>query len=185
MNRRINSTCLQILVLFFLTFIISCSNEKQKENIPLKTDVNEQKLTADLENEISQIMKKALIPGLSIAVIRDGDLLWENNFGVKNIATKDTVTAESIFEAASLSKPVFSYAVMKMVERGELDIDKPLVEYVSDEYIEKNFLGREIEDERFRKITTRMILSHQSGFPNWRRTKPVAFFKPGWLDCGR
>ena len=90
---------------------------------------------ADLESSIPGIMEKALIPGLSIAVIQDGKLYWENGFGVKNYQTQDPVITETVYEAASLSKPVFSYAVMKVIEKGELDLDKPLIEYVSDEHI--------------------------------------------------
>lgn len=135
---------------------------------------------AILESEIPILMHKALIPGLSIALIRDGELLWENSYGVKNMNTKEDVTAETVFEAASLSKPVFAYAVMKLVERGIIDLDAPLLEYVSEEYTEKSFLRRKIKDERFKKITTRMILSHQTGFPNWRRNDSLEFlFEPG------
>lgn len=181
MNRRIYTTCVCILI--FLSLLIihnSCSNEKRVEYKPLNINTDKEKVIVNLERTIPHIMEKALIPGLSIAVIRDGKLFWGNSFGVKNINTQDSVTAETVFEAASQSKPVFSYAVMKMVERGELEIDKPLVEYASDEYIEKYFLGREIVDERFKKITTRMILSHRTGFPNWREQNPLTInFEPG------
>ena len=135
---------------------------------------------ADLESSIPGIMEKALIPGLSIAVIQDGKLYWENGFGVKNYQTQDPITNETVFEAASLSKPVFSYAVMKMLEKGVLDLDKPLIEYVSDDYIEKNFLGEKIDDARFKIITARHVLSHTTGFPNWRGQKPLTIdFDPG------
>ncbi len=125
-------------------------------------------------------MKKAMIPGLSIAVIRDGSILWNKGFGVKNRESKEPVTNETVFEAASFSKPVYAYAVLKLVERGELDLDKPLVEYVTDEYIKKNFLGRDIDDDRFRKITARKVMTHSSGFPNWRGRNPLKInFEPG------
>jgi len=170
MNTHIHIPRSTAFVVLLLLLFSSCSIEKGNESLPIKT----------LESEIPVIMDKALIPGLSIAVIREGKLFWEKAFGVENIETNDPVTAETIFEAASLSKPVFAYAVMKMAERGELDIDKPLVEYVSDQFIENSFLKREIDDDRFRKITTRMILSHQPGFPNWRGNDPLTIkFEPG------
>jgi CubicO group peptidase (beta-lactamase class C family) len=76
-----------------------------------------------------------------------------------------------MFEAASLSKPVFAYAVLKMVERGELDLDAPLSKYLP-AYIEN--------DERLPMITARRVLSHTTGFPNWRPNKTLTInFTPG------
>lgn len=139
------------------------------------------KFIAGLESSIPGIMDKALIPGLSMAVIQDGKLYWENGFGVKNYEIQDPVDNETVYEAASLSKPVFSYAVMKLIENGELDLDKPLTEYVSDEYIEQNFLRRNIDDARFKNITARHVLSHKTGFPNWRGQNPLTIdFDPGY-----
>jgi CubicO group peptidase (beta-lactamase class C family) len=151
-------------------------NSNNTQNIIAKKDG----FSADLEISIPGIMEKALIPGLSIAVIQDGKLFWENGFGVKNCQTQDSVDNETVYEAASLSKPVFSYAVMKMIEKDELDLDKPLIEYVSDKYIEENFLGRKIDDARFKVIAARHVLSHKTGFPNWRGQNPLTIdFDPG------
>ena len=148
----------------------SCSAEKTSRPVSEET----------LETEIPVLMERALIPGLSIAVIRDGDIIWDQAFGVKSTKTDESVTRETIFEAASLSKPVFAYAVMRMVERGEIELDKPLLEYVSDQYIEVNYLGRVLDDDRFGKVTARMVLSHQSGLPNWRQNDSLTFrFDPG------
>jgi CubicO group peptidase (beta-lactamase class C family) len=148
------------------------------------TDVDKQTLVADLEETIPELMKAANIPGLSIAVIRDGELLWTRGFGVKNVQTGEPVTEDTIFEAASLTKPFFAYAAMKMVESGELDLDRPLIEYVPREIIEQG-LGHSLDLEGFRgdwfrKITARMVLSHSSGLPHGERGKPFPiFFEPG------
>ena len=72
----------------------------------LKTDVTTEELIFNLENNIPKIMKKAMIPGLSIAVVRDGSIFWDKGSGVKNIESKEPITNETIFEAASFSKPV-------------------------------------------------------------------------------
>ncbi|MDD2595362.1 MAG: serine hydrolase [Bacteroidales bacterium] len=69
------------------------------------------------------------------------------------------VTANSIFQAASLSKPVFAYIVMKMVDNGEIDLDKPIAEYTD--------IDRFEDKEQACKLTARMVLSHKSGLPNW------------------
>jgi CubicO group peptidase (beta-lactamase class C family) len=182
-NRFQKPFCYLFLILLIVAFLwtIKCSSGKKKDvTAALKTTVEKDTLIAHLERNIPQIMEKAMIPGLSIAVIRDGGLLWTKGFGVRNIETKEPVTDETVYEAASFSKPVYAYAAMKLVERGELDLDKPLIEYVSDDYIEQNYLGRKIDDERFRKITTRMVLTHTPGFPNWRGRDSLKInFEPG------
>ena len=83
-----------------------------------------------------------------------------------------------MFEACSMSKPVFAYLVLKLVEQGKLELDKPLSNYLSEEFIS--------DDEDYSKqITARMILAHTSGMPNWRkggeeREGPLpVYFKPG------
>jgi CubicO group peptidase (beta-lactamase class C family) len=165
-----------VIFIFQTIFFASCESKKKQ----LKTSIEKDILIKTLEDSIPKIMENVLIPGLSIAVIRDGEILWTGTFGVKSVETKEPVTDSTIFEAASLSKPVFSYAVMKLVERGQLDMDKPLIEYTSDKYIEDNFLEGPIDDNRLRKITTRMVLTHSSGFPNWRQNnKLVINFEPG------
>src|SRR5438128_5385855 len=124
-----------------------------------------------LETLIPQLMSEGDVPGLSIALIRDAKIYWARGFGVKDVNTKAPVDLSTMFEAASLSKPVFAYAVMKMVERGELDLDTPLSKYLP-AYIEN--------DERLNLITAHRVLSHTTGFPNWRQGKPlVIMFTPG------
>ena len=172
------------IVLFMLFQFPGCGNNSQetmkKVAILLKTELPPEQFISNIEIKIPELMEKAMIPGLSIAATRDGQIFWTGAFGVKNEETKMPVTDSTVFEAASLSKPVFAYAVLRVVERGVLDLDKHLIEYVTDEYIEKNYLGRKIDDERFRKITARMVLSHTPGFPNWRGQDPLKInFEPG------
>jgi CubicO group peptidase (beta-lactamase class C family) len=134
----------------------------------------------NIEEKISTLMKKTSIPGLSIAVIKDSKIYMRKGFGVKNADTKEPADENTVYEACSLSKPVFAYAVLKLVEKDILDLDKPLMSYVTDEYIEKNFLRNKIDDERIRNITVRNVLTHTPGFPNWRgRSKLNINFSPG------
>lgn len=69
------------------------------------------------------------------------------------------VDENSIFQAASLSKPVFAYIVMKMVDAGEIDLDRPIADYTD--------IDRFEDKEMARRLTPRIVLSHQSGLPNW------------------
>src|SRR5262245_8054547 len=70
------------------------------------------------------------------------------------------VEDDTIFAAASLTKPVFAAGVMTLVDRGSLELDRPLSEYLPEPYL--------AEDDRATSITARMVLSHTTGFPNWR-----------------
>ena len=119
-----------------------------------------------LKKRIPEMMDSAGVQGLSIGIVKKGKLVWSRNFGLANAASKKPVSQTSVFEAASLSKPLFGYICMRLVEEGLLDLDKPLLEYVSKELIERNFLAYKIQDNRFFKITARMCLSHSAGFPN-------------------
>jgi CubicO group peptidase (beta-lactamase class C family) len=115
---------------------------------------------ACLEKSIPDLMLKGTVPGLSIALIRDANTYWVHPFGVRDTKSGKPVTEETIFEAASLSKPVFAYGVLKLVDQGKLDLDAPLTKYLPAPYIEG--------DARLDKITARYVLSHRTGFPNWR-----------------
>jgi len=70
--------------------------------------------------------------------------------------------------------------VAKFVSRGELDLDRPLIEYASEDYVKKKFLGPGFDDDRYKKITARMALNHSTGFPNLREGDTISIeFEPG------
>jgi len=120
---------------------------------------------------IPQLLEASDVPGLSIALVRD-DQVWLRGFGVANAATRRPVSGDTVFQAASLSKPVFAYAVMKLVDAGTLDLDRPLTEYLPGTYD----VG---PDPRLAQITARHALSHTTGFPNWRSGALAIQFTPG------
>lgn len=126
---------------------------------------------ANLEAQIPGLMRKALIPGLAVAVIRDGGLYWSQGFGVMSTSSKKAVAKDTVFAAASLNKPIFAYAVLKMVEQGKLDLDAPLTQYTAKPYI---------SDPKIKLVTIRRVLSHTTGFPNWSGDNPLKIeFEPG------
>jgi RNA polymerase sigma factor (sigma-70 family) len=137
-------------------------------------------LIADLEKQIPKLMEEARVPGLSIAIIKDAKLFWRRGFGVKDVTSKELVDNDTVFEAASTSKPVFAYAVMKLCEKGVMNLDTPLTKYTPERFLEG--------DPRLDLITARHVLSHTSGFQNWRSTEePLKIhFKPGekWSYSG-
>jgi len=138
----------------------TAAQDKPQSSTLLKTNVKKDELIARLESSIPRLMKDGDVPGLSIAIVRDSQIFWQRPFGVKSAQTKEAVVDTTVFEAASLSKPVFAYAVLKLVDGGKLDLDTPLSKYLPQPYIEN--------DERLNLITARKVLSHTTGFPNWR-----------------
>lgn len=127
-----------------------------------------------LTSEIKLIMDRAEIPGLSIAIINDNELAYHEALGLSNVETREPVDSQSIFEGASLSKPVFAYFALKMVEDGTLDLDKPLYEYLPHPGIAPG------SQEEYKSVTARMVLSHQTGFPNHANGQAINLaFKPG------
>lgn len=105
---------------------------------------------------LTERMKKYRIPAISIALIENFEISETYVSGVKNRKTKESVTVDTLFQAASISKPVFAVAIMRLVERGILDIDTDISEYLTD-YEVPTF------DNQKHKITLRQLLGHKAG----------------------
>jgi CubicO group peptidase (beta-lactamase class C family) len=141
-------------------------------------------LDAELDVLVPRLMTAAEVPGLQIAVIRDGRVVINEGFGVAVAPDGPAVDADTVFEAASLTKPLFAYAVMKQVDEGTLDLDRPLVEILPEGAIEQA-LGHPLDADGFRAdwlraITPRHVLSHSAGTAHGDRgaVYPLAF-EPG------
>jgi CubicO group peptidase (beta-lactamase class C family) len=132
---------------------------------------------ATIDRLTPELMKELHVPGVAIAVVSDRRLVWSKSYGVSDARSGDAVTNETRFEACSMSKPVFAYLALKLAEEGRLDLDRPLSQYLEEDL-------PPAQPERA-LVTARMVLSHTSGFPNWRKGDeerggplPVQF-KPG------
>lgn len=120
---------------------------------------------------LPHLMELANLPGLGIGLVENGKMTWQHHAGVANATTKAPITSESLFPAASMGKQPFAYGVILLAERGKLDLDKPLKEYLTDGAP----TGKWSE-----KITARHVLSHSSGLPNWRwKDELTPAFEPG------
>lgn len=130
---------------------------------------------ASLDKKIETLMKAGQVHGLAITIFNNNEPVYKKTFGYKNVETKQRIKTSTNFYGASLSKAVFATLVMKLVEEGTIDLDKPLQGYLPkpiydykpskkwhDDYSDlKN-------DTLYKKITASMCLTHTSGFPNWR-----------------
>src|SRR5665647_1334459 len=117
-------------------------------------------------------MKHYHVPGVSVAVINEGKIEWAKGYGVKETSGQDLVTPETLFQAASISKPVTALGVLSLVEKGILDLDAPVNDkLVSWKVPENEFTKKE-------KVTIRRLLTHSagltvSGFPGYAASEQI------------
>jgi CubicO group peptidase (beta-lactamase class C family) len=149
---------LHVLWVLSLAVAQACGREAPAPD-PIDTLTQPERL-AELERTVPTLMDSGAVTGLSMAIVDDSGPVWTRGFGVRSAETGEPVDENTVFEAASLSKPVFAYAVLQLVDEGILDLDRPLHEYWDYEYVPG--------DERYKQITARMVLTHSTGFPNWR-----------------
>lgn len=143
----------------------SCAGSAERSWIPSDTFLA----------ELPRIMQAFAVPGVGIAVVEDGAVAWSRGFGMANALTATPIDARTVYEDASLSKPVFAYLVMQLLDQGMIDLDRPLVDYRRPDY-----LG---EHPWIALITARDVLRHSTGLPGWRTSpateKLVPMVKPG------
>ena len=125
------------------------------------------------EKAVEAWLKENHVPALGLGVIRDGELQQVSVFG--ELRKGVPAPHDAIFNVASLTKPIVSMLTLRLVSAGKWDLDEPLTHYWTDPDI--------AGDPRRDRLTTRHVLSHQTGFPNWRfmhESKKLVFeFEPG------
>lgn len=158
--------------------------------VPLKNLIPEVGLLADgfsdsdklkIDEFVETYQEYFEIPGVLLSVIENGEVVYNQSYGISNSYTNGPeVTVNTIFEAASMTKPMFAFAVLRLADKGIIDLDKPLYQYVAP--------PEDVKDNPWHQlITARMVLNHVTGFPNWADNMPdgkLAFlFEPG-TDVG-
>lgn len=174
---------LLIISLFIFNISIACGqNIRRLDNSTISVQA--------LDKKITHLVQAANVHGLAVAIFNNNKEVYKKTFGYKNNATKAPIGEHSNFYGASLSKAVFAVLVMKLVEEGKLELDKPLQDYLPKPVYEYKPVTRWHDhyddlrhDSLYRKITARMCLAHTSGFANWRWDYPDeklhARFQPG------
>lgn len=131
-----------------------------------------------LHDTLQQLANRYGICSIAAAVIRNREI--QSVDAAQNCASESLTTSESIFEAASLSKPVFAYAVLKLVQQGKMELDAPVLKYLPHGYAHRSqpYLANsrvdQVSDPRLQAVTVRMALNHTTGLPNWSGG-PLAF----------
>lgn len=129
-------------------------------------------MLSSLEDILRRPAVRAAIPGLSMAILRHGEITSVHAIGTRTAEGKGEVDAYTVFEAASLTKPLVAFIALQLTEEGKLPLDVPLKSVCGD-YV--------TGDERAGLITARHVLTHTSGLPNIvaRETPLKTYFQPG------
>ncbi len=132
-----------------------------------------QPVSSNFEKEIEQLMLQEKVPAMGLGIINNGKLQKINVFGT--LDKERPAPYNAIFKVASLTKPITALVTLKLVSDGKLALDESLDKYWKDPDLTNNLW--------MHKLTPRIILSHQTGFPNWRylhADKKLSFeFEPG------
>ena len=165
--RLVLGNLIKMFLVALVTSITACSSDA-----PVLVEKPIQALSKGLAETVPKLMETHQVMGLSVAVLRDGQLALSQVFGFADLEKGQKVNSDTIFKAASLGKPIFAYVVLKLVQQGTLELDRPLINYSG---------GEEVKiDPLYSKITARMVLSHTTGLPNFGESNRVEFqFTPG------
>lgn len=131
-------------------------------------------------NRIAELLEAHNVPGMSYAELRGCEVVETGAVGFANIQAGEPTRKRTAFEAASLSKPVFAWLVMSLVDEGAIKLDEP--------FAASGFTYSRIPDkQRYARLTPRLVLMHRTGLPNWAgrprnpdRDDPIEFIhEPG------
>jgi CubicO group peptidase (beta-lactamase class C family) len=138
---------------------------------------------SQVDARISQLMKAAEVPGLGLAVLNGGEVVAARGYGWRDVERRLPMTAETVMAGASFSKAVFAVLVLELVDAGILDLDAPIGRYLPKPLPDYSRYADLAGDSRWEKLSARMLLSHTSGFANWRAfeddRKLRIHFEPG------
>jgi CubicO group peptidase (beta-lactamase class C family) len=144
MNTKYLASCLSLLTL--LPIMGSLQLQPTQAVTPIAVN---NKFTPILKT-IKTEMVNQKVPGLAIAIVQNGKIIFQEGFGVRNIETKDPVTPTTVFRIGSTTKPLTVIGIMQLVEAGKIKLDDPVVKYLPEFKVNS-------------QITIRQIISHTSG----------------------
>jgi CubicO group peptidase (beta-lactamase class C family) len=123
----------------------------------LFSPAEERQLEEELDVFINDFLSWYALPGLAIAVVKNGKVAFAGGYGVRDVSSREPITPHTVFSTASVTKLFVGTSIMQLVESNLADLDDPIVEYLP--YFK-------LKDERYRDITVAQMLSHTSGMPD-------------------
>lgn len=157
-----------------LSITLICFSSCVTKNANTHLFAQQEKLTStSFQEDIEKLMLEKNVPALGIGIIEDGVLRQVKVYG--ELKKNTPAPYNAIFNIASLTKPITTLLTLRLVSNGDWDLDEPLYHYWVDPDV-KN-------DPLHKKLTTRHVLTHQTGFDNWRwmnKLQKLTFnFEPG------
>lgn len=131
----------------------------------------------EIDAQVRSAMARTGAKGLALAVIEDGKIVLVKSWGARN-AKGEPLDTDTIMYGASLTKPVFAYTIMQLVDEGKVDLDRPIADMLPRPLPDYGNLdaygnwGDLADDERWRRITPRILLTHSAGFSNFSYIEP-------------
>ena len=147
--------------------LLACSSKSTETVTPVVVPpvttppvANNSSVIPEVDTEVATLMSKYNVPGVSIAITKDGKLVYAKGYGFANNQTSEKVSTNSLFRIASLSKQVTSIAIMKLVQDGKLSLDATVFGTAG---ILGTQYGAQPYSANIDKITVRQLLQHTSG----------------------
>jgi CubicO group peptidase (beta-lactamase class C family) len=125
-----------------------------------------------IDRQATRMMAEAKVQGLAMAVIDDGMVVYVRSWGHRNVDKHLPLQTDTIMYGASLTKFAFAYMVMQLVDEGKLSLDRSIADYLSKPLPDYPFYEALSGDERWRKLTPRILLTHTSGLANFAYLEP-------------
>ena len=123
---------------------------------------------SQIDTTTTRLMEAAHVTGAGIAIFHQSRIVYLKTYGTRDVERRLPLTPNSVMTAASLSKSAFATMVMRLVQEGAIDLDKPIHEYLPKPLPDYPKYADLQGDDRYKRLTLRILLSHTSGFPNWR-----------------
>lgn len=125
-----------------------------------------------VDARVAALMRANRVEGLALALVQEGQVAYQKAYGTRDRERGLPLTTDTIMYGASLTKATFAYLMMQLVDEGRLDLDRPIATYLPKPLPEYEKYADLAGDERWRRLTARMLLSHTSGFANFRGLEP-------------
>ncbi|MGA2166703.1 MAG: serine hydrolase [Terracidiphilus sp.] len=123
---------------------------------------------SQIDATVTQLMASAHVTGVGIALFHRGKVVYLKSYGLRDTEKNLPLTPDSVMTSASLSKSAFAVLVMRLVQQHVLSLDKPIAAYLPKPLPDYPGYSDLQGDDRWKKLTLRMLLSHTSGFANFR-----------------
>ncbi len=137
-----------------------------------RTLAGEQRDGPAMDTFLRRLLEQHGVTALSVAVVDGGETVYARTLGFVDSRSRRPADEHTVFRAASLSKPIFAYLVMRLVDEGVIDLDTPVHRWLPKPLHAFPAYASFRDDPRHERLTARLLLSHQGGLPNWRRVRP-------------